>query len=216
MEWFVWIILFLIMAGCVFVVHYWVNLLNEKDSYHREELIDFVTILRGELQALSPDGGSGYLAAAAGVGLAILLTQLGGIFSPDTGPESDWTASEMPNYFFQSAISVLFFHLAWPSIRTIVEDSSLSSFLMLLFDHEDAFFWGMSVALAAFNLTSWGVAHQMSFLYVLINGLLLLVYAGYRLNLNRARLPGSVYGNDGLEYDDSESGSTGKKDEVEF
>ncbi len=220
-EWIVWIILFFTMAGCVLVVRYWISLMREKDSYHRDELIDFPSILLREANALSPDGISGFLAAAGGVGLAMLLTLLGGLLSPDTGPEPDWTASQMPNYFFQSALSVLIFHLAWPSFRTIAEDSFAPSFLRTFLEQEDAFFWGMSVALAAFNLTAWGVEHRISFFFVLINGLLLLVYAGYRLNLSREREPESgpyrdFDDDDSVEDDFSTPSSRSSKDEVEF
>ena len=187
LEFFVWIILFSILAGCVIVVRYWIDLLRSKDSYDRDELVNFLNIILTELQHLSPSGISGYAAAACGIGLAIVLTTLGGLLSPDIGPEPDWTTSQMPNYFFQSALSVLIFHLAWPSFRTIADDSFASPGIQSFLDQDDAFFWGLSVALAAFSLTAWGVEHQISFLFVLINGLLLLFYAGYRLNNIRTK-----------------------------
>ncbi len=182
-AWLVWIILLFILTVSVFILRYWVGLLREKDTYYRDELIDFRSILLRELQALSVDGHSGYMAAAAGLGLAILLTMLGGLLSPDTGPEPDWAASQMPNYFFQSALSVLIFHLAWPSFRSIAEDASVPALLHDFLEREDAFFWGMALGLAAFSLAAWGVYHRISFLFVLCNDLLLIFYAGYRLNL---------------------------------
>lgn len=180
-----WVILFSILAGCVIMIRYWIDLLKIKDNYQRNELIDFPRILWQETQSLSKEPTSAVVAAISGIILAFLLAMLGGLLSPDTGPEPDWASAAMPNYFFQSAISVLVFHLAWPSFKSMAHDSFAPDFLTSLLESDDIFFGALSISLATFSLTAWGVHHQMAFLFVLVNGLLLLFYAGYRFNLAR-------------------------------
>lgn len=185
LEWIVWLILFSLLGSIVVMVRYWTDLLKKQDTYHRLELIGFPQILSREVRIIGGAGIHGTLAAVAGVLFGWVLTSLGGLFSPDLGPEPDWTAGQLPNYFFQSAFSVLIFHVAWPAVRNLVPRSP--GFLQNFLEQEDSFFSGLSVCLASVSLTAWGVDHEMSFLFVLINGILLLAYAVYRLNLSAAR-----------------------------
>ncbi|MBI41873.1 MAG: hypothetical protein CMF59_19940 [Leptospiraceae bacterium] len=204
----VWIILFSIFAGIVLVVHYWYELFRRKDRYGREEILNIPQIIQDQLMYLT-DGRDRLLQfGGIGVGIAIGwgLTWVGGFFSPDVGPEPDWASAQMPNYFFQSALFVLILHLAYPSFRDLAHDSGGSSgVLMRLLNTEIGVFFGLTTTLASINLTSWGVHHQSSFLFSLINAVICLLYAGYRLDQKQEALE-----NEGIEssyddYDDYES-----------
>ncbi|MCB1304495.1 MAG: hypothetical protein KDK37_09465, partial [Leptospiraceae bacterium] len=90
---------------------------------------------------------------------------------------------QMPNYFFQSALFILILHLAFPSFRDLARDQGGSSgILMRILNTEIALFFGISCTLAAINLTVWGVHHQTSFLFSLINAVFCMLYAGFRLS----------------------------------
>lgn len=194
LEFAVWIILFVLLGAGTVLLRYWTDLLRRQDTYHRTELVDFATILVRQLRLFGTLPG--YLAAAAGIALAWGIVLLGGLMSPDVGPEPDWAASQLPNYFLQSAATVLLFHLAWPAVRALTDAAPRPIRSFLAEDH--SFFWAFSVSLAAHGLTAWGVDHQMSFLFVFLNGLALLGYAVYRLNL-AANRQGDAESPDGTE-----------------
>lgn len=201
----VWVILFSIFAGIVLVVHYWYELFTNKDRYGREEILNIPQILQDQLLHLTEGRDRLLQFAGIGVGIALgwCLTWVGGFFSPDMGPEPDWASAQMPNYFFQSGLFVLILHLAYPSFKDLAQDSGGSSgLLMRLLNTEISLFFGLTCTLAAMNLSVWGVHHQTSFLYALINAVICLLYAGYRLDQKQEALEA-----EGLEseYGDYES-----------
>lgn len=193
-ELFTWIILFALLGGATVLLRYWTDLLRRQDTYHRTELVDFASILLRQLQLFG--GLTGAFAVGAGVAVAWLLVLTGGLLSPDYGPEPDWAGSSLSNYFFQSALTVLLFHVAWPAVRTLLDTAP--RFVRSFFEQDDSFFWGLSVSLASHCLTAWGVDHEISFLYVVANDLLLLAYAIYRLNLSARRQEVDTNAGDGM------------------
>ena len=204
----VWVILFSIFSGIVLVVHYWYELFTRKDRYGRDEILNIPQIIQDQLMHLT-DGRDRLLQfAGIGVGIAIAwcLTWVGGFFSPDVGPEPDWASAQMPNYFFQSALFVLILHLAYPSFRDLAHDSWESSgMLMRILNTEISLFFGLTCGLAAMNLTVWGVHHQTSFLFSLINAVICLLYAGFRLDQKQEALEKEGLDSDyGATYDEYE------------
>ena len=204
----VWVILFSIFSGIVLVFHYWYELFTQKDRYGREEILNIPQIIQDQLLHLT-DGRDRMLQfAGIGVGIALgwCLTWVGGFFSPDMGPEPDWASAQMPNYFFQSALFVLILHLAYPSFRDLAYDSGgPSGILMRILNTEISLFYGLCGTLAAVNLTVWGVHHQTSFLFALINAVICLLYAGYRLDQKQEALEKEgEFDESGYDYDDYE------------
>ncbi|MCS7205152.1 MAG: hypothetical protein NZ853_05605 [Leptospiraceae bacterium] len=178
----VWIILFLVLLWLVMVISYWEHLLRQKDIFTRQELIDFKNILFFQLQKMNPHHSlMGYITFFLGIVNAWLLTLLGGLISPDTGPEPDFTTDEMPNYFFQSALFVGMLHIVWPSLRAYFEERNFRGIFQEILEHDKSFFTGISVALSSISLACWGVYHEIHFLFVLINGVILLSYAAYQI-----------------------------------
>lgn len=186
MEIIVWVILFSILMGVVLVVQYWADLMRQKESYTREELLDFIRIIPDRLQKLAgkDELAMAIAALAAGIVAAWLLTLLGGLFSENVVADvPDHAEAGVPNYFFQSALFVFVLHIAWPSFKDFALDrGGEEGMLFKILSAELPFFVGLSVTIASINLTCWGVFHEMTFLFVLPDMLILLVYAGYRID----------------------------------
>ncbi len=170
------------------LVNYWVDLFANQESYNRHELIDLVGILRQEMGRLL-GGEDSHLRLAsflAGTFLALVLTLLGGLLSPDLDAAPDYASDQFPNYFFQSVLLVLVLHLIWPALLTQI---SLSpdhwSYRLLRLDLP--FLLALSVGLATLSLSLWGIYHQLHFLYCLGNLGFCLVYAGYRLRVEEKK-----------------------------
>lgn len=182
-EIIVWVILISFFFGAVLVVRYWYALFMDRDQYTRDEILNFYEIILAQLRELTAgkNEGANYIAIGAGIAVGWLLTYIGGAVSPDVGPEPDWASAQIPNYFFQSAFFIGVLHLAWPSFRELAIDSG-NQILRTILRTEVPFFFGLSVNLAAVCVMVWGVHHETSFLYALINGLLCLFYAGIRFH----------------------------------
>jgi hypothetical protein len=181
----VWIILFSILLWIVLVVSYWEKLIRSKDTYTREELVYFHKIYDIQLQKMNPNHSIiGYFAFLTGILIAWFLTFLGGLISPDTGPEPDYASNEMANYFFQSGLFVLMLHIVWPSLKFFLEDRFAPQIILDFMNHDKSFFTGLAITLPSISLTCWGLYHQISFLFVLINGIILLTYASYQVQRN--------------------------------
>jgi hypothetical protein len=182
MFFLVWIILFFILFWVVIVVSYWEKLLRSKDVYTREELIYFLQIFDIQLRKMNPEHSIlGYIMFSFGVLIAWLLTLFGGLISPDTGPEPDYASNEMANYFFQSALFVFMLHIVWPSLKFFLEERFAPQILIDLMNQDKPFFTGLSITLPSISLACWGMYHQIHFLFVLINGVILLTYAAYQI-----------------------------------
>lgn len=186
LELFVWAILFMITSGIVLVLNYWFKLFQAKDEYRREEILDFVTILRTELEILTARGEPllNYAGLGLGVATAWLLAWFGGLMSPDASALTpDHAENQMPNYFFQSVLFLMMLHFVWPSLKELAVDRmGVGGLASRALEAELPYFFGLASALGAINITVWGVFHEMSFLFSAINMILCLVYAGYRLS----------------------------------
>ncbi|MCB1175632.1 MAG: hypothetical protein KDK39_18805 [Leptospiraceae bacterium] len=184
-DFFIWLVLFLIIAGIVLVLCYWVHLFTTRDNYERTELIDFYNIIMGELTRLTGERfqfGSG-LALLAGAGMAWLLTLFGGWISPAVAAVPDYASDLATNYFFQSILFIGVLHLMWPALQDYAWDSpgGGGGIAAQMLSQEVPFMFTLGSGLAAMNLMNWGVYHQMNFLVVLLNVLSCAIYAGYRV-----------------------------------
>jgi hypothetical protein len=186
MEIIVWIVVFNILMGIVLVVQYWAELVRAQESYTRDELLDFLHIIPERLKRLARDEelGLGIGSLIAGIAAGWLLTLLGGLFSENISADvPDFAEGGVPNYFFQSALFVFVIHIAWPSFKDFALDrGGEEGMFFRILSTEIPFFVGLAVCIAAVNLTSWGVHHEMSFLFCLADIIILLGYAGYRID----------------------------------
>ncbi len=193
MEIIVWVILFSILMGVVLVVQYWAELVRAKETYTRDELLDFLHIIPERLQRLARKEELGLAIGALGAGIAAgwVLTLMGGLFSENVIKDvPDHAEAGVPNYFFQSALFVFVLHIAWPSFKDFALDrGGEGGMLFKMLSAEVPFFVGLAVTIASINLTCWGVYHEMTFLFVLPDLLILLGYAGFRIDQIRDELP---------------------------
>lgn len=183
-ELIVWLILFSFLSGAILTVRYWYDLAREKNTYDREELIDFPSIIQNQLKRLTnvSDPSLSFLAIGLGMGIAWGLALFGGLVSPDRTGAPDYAEGEMPNYFFQSVLFLLILHLAWPSFRDLAnERAGQEGILARMLDAEVPFFYGFTACQAAINLMVWGVHHEVYFLFSVVNALAALFYTGYRM-----------------------------------
>ncbi len=182
-ELIVWSIFLFFFLSAVIVVHYWYDLMRSRDQYRREELIDFQRIIQDRFFDLMGRGDTAmnYAGLATGIGLAWFLTMLGGLFSPGHPSIPDHATDQIPNYFFQSALFPIILHIVWPSLRDIAEQQGGPFARLVAAEH--AFFIGLAVALSAIYVAVWGVFHDVSFLWNLLNLGACLGYAGYRVDL---------------------------------
>lgn len=200
-EFVIWLVLFGLLASGVLIIHYWYSLIQHRDSYSRADLVDFGAILNQQLHRLigKRDVPLGYGALAVGAGIAWFLTLLGGLVSPDTTSAPDFASASIPNYFFQSILFPAILHLLWPSLRELAGSGGMA--IRLLATARPLFF-GLAIALGAINITVWGLYHETSFLFCLINNILALGYAGYRLDLEEPENGGQPPGRGGKSGDD--------------
>lgn len=182
-ELIVWSIVFFFFLSAVIVVHYWYDLLRTRDQYRREELIDLQRIIQDRFFDLMGRGDAvmNYAGLGVGVGVAWVLTLLGGLFSPGHPSIVDHATDQIPNYFFQSALFPAILHITWPSLREFFMQQGGPAERLL--DSENLFFIGLTIALAAVHVAVWGVYHDMNFLWNAANMGLCLLYAGYRVDL---------------------------------
>lgn len=188
MFYLVWIILFFIFLWLVLIISYWERLIQSKEQYTREELVDFLNILDLQLRKMNSDHSPiGYGAFLFGILIGWILTWIGGFLSPDTGIEPDFATGEVPNYFFQSFLFVGMLHIVWPSLVFYIEEKFVPEIIVEFFKKDKSFFSGLSINLVAISFSCWGVYHSISFLFVLINGIILLTYASYQIQKKENR-----------------------------
>ena len=179
LELIVWIFLSIFLGSVTLLIRYWYTLLKNKEMVRRGELIDIKTILITEFKSLLALSSTGYPAMGIGAIIAWGIALFGGLVTPDTTMAPDFAEGRITNYFFLSAFLPILFTLFWPNLREIVQNSSL---MRNFVESEVAFFFGMGITLAAINLTAWGVHHELSFLYTIINIMVLLTLVIYKLD----------------------------------
>ncbi len=209
-EIIVWLTIFAIFAGVILVLDYWGGLVRSKDTYTRDELLNFMDILLRQVERLTGrrgDPGPAYIMFGAGILIAWVLTLFGGLLSPNVMPHApDHAENQVPNYFFQSILFLVILHVVWPSLRdTALDQGGPDGFPARLASAETPFFFGLAVALGAINLTTWGVYHEMTFLFASINAGLCFIYGGYRLHLAAQENDDEFYDDYGGGYGAAES-----------
>ena len=189
LEIIIWVFFYTCFFSFILLLYYWINLFRYKDTYTKEEIFSIVPILKQEYERFFPysSEASHFLSIGLGIAFAWLLTFLGGILSPDLDNLPDYASSELSNYFFQSFLILILFHITFPAIR----DTNFYTKRLVLqkfFRHEFSFLISLSISLASMNIVLWGLYHELLFLYILINVFLCLLYALYRIQLEEEKL----------------------------
>lgn len=187
---FIWLLIFAFFIALVLLLNYWIYLFETRENYSREEIVNVPKILKTELGRLlaGQDMSLRVVSFVGGLFTAWALTFLGGFLAPDLSPAPDYAADQVPNYFFQSGLFLFILHLIWPAFKDISASSQKQFWLQGLARLDLPFFISLSVGLAAMNLSLWGLYHEMHFLYCVMNLLLCLGYASYRLRAEEQKL----------------------------
>jgi hypothetical protein len=178
LEFFVWFFLFLLLGAGLLFLDEWLMLFQSRNTYEKHELLDYRTILIRKLNQIFLDPIPSLTAFLTGILLAWFFVWIGGLPAPDATEAVDWAEDSWSNYFFQSAIMVFMLHFIWPAL----EDVKAGEFLSHYFQATIPLFSGLGLSLVSVQITSWGVHHNISFLFMLINSLLILAYLRYRLS----------------------------------
>jgi len=182
LELFVWFILFLLLTGGVSLVYHWIELFRLKEEYTRDELTDLRSILLYRFRTITGESTAGTILSGAGVVVAWGVIAFGGLVSPDVTAAPDYAEGVVSNYFFQSIFLPVLLHIAWPGLDTLISQKTSA-----LRRKHYPFLATLSLSFAAANLSFWGVYHRFSFLFVLINASLLIIYVLFLFELqNRA------------------------------
>ncbi|MCB1156625.1 MAG: hypothetical protein H7A25_08005 [Leptospiraceae bacterium] len=154
----------------------------EKDNFTRNELIDVRSIFVSEFISTLEHNGNlqyGIIAFLVSAVLGHLWTFLGGIIG------RPFYANEFGNYFFLSFLLPVGLMAAYPYIFDAFfgekRESNPFSPLVQFFSQEIPIVSGVSLSVVAANLTVYGYYHEIYFLFVLINVLIILSLLVYKI-----------------------------------
>lgn len=156
---------------------------EDKDSFTKQELIDFHRIIPMEKLHLFEREGSiqfGLAAFFTSIILTYLWTLAGGLIGPPH------YTNDPGNYFFHSFILFLVVTFSYPYLydaflsRLAMSDSR--NILVQFFKQENNIILGCGITLIAANLTVYGMYHEMFFIAVFSNIIIIGVVLLYKLS----------------------------------
>lgn len=177
---------------------------QKKEEYHREELIGLGSILPREILKVLESGGNFGLGLAlcfAGIMLSGLWARLGGLIG------QPHYAHSPGNYFFHFPLLFLAFTLGYSFLKDAFLGGKPSGSLARSFwDNAQAFSVGLGVGAISKTISSYGVYHEMYFVFVLVQytivgGLSMWLWNGERVF--GIQLPGSRKSSSYADYYDS-------------
>jgi hypothetical protein len=198
------IILFLLLFLTLTSLHYWNDLLSEKTTVTRLELLDPTVLIGFALNKIVPSQNTAASVVSFLISFvfAFFLLWLGGLVAPDRSDSPDFAGNEIANYFFQSNLILLLLHFSWNYFRDLTIDKK-NTFAGKLAETETAFLSGTGLTLSAAGLASWGVYHEMYFLAVFGNAVFAMGFLHYMLL--RQDHKKSLKESDSVHYDHSEN-----------
>ncbi len=173
-EFIVFLICNLVLITIFSLIRYYVLLFKEehKDSYSRDELIDFQKLIPKSILDIFEMNGSlqnsfiVYLVISL---ITYLFCLMGGIVG------SPHYTSEIGNYFFLFPVLFLAFTFGYPFfVSAIFPDLEYNnhSLIRQLISQESSIILSSGLSLLAMNFAVYGVFQQISFLFVLLNTIL--------------------------------------------
>lgn len=171
MEFIVFIIALILAFSSILILNYFRKLFGDgRDEYARSELLDIGSSLLAEWQSLSRKNEvSTYIGLFLGIMLGFICSYLGG----KQGPGS---------YIFHSALVPVLFYFIMSLLREKFESSiDNGSLLIKLIGNDIPFMVGICAAVIAQNITHFLTQQNINFLWVMINVLLIVGLAIYRL-----------------------------------
>ncbi|MBE7411656.1 MAG: hypothetical protein L6Q54_03260 [Leptospiraceae bacterium] len=185
MEFLLFLIFFGIAFGVISVLNYYFKLFGdrEKDTFSREELIDFLRIIPKEMLSVIESHGdiqNGGIAFFLSAFFSYLWSLLGGLIG------SPHYTNEFGNYFFQSFFILGILMATYTSLKEAILGDLLFTneghFLVKLLSQEIPILCGMGVSLIAANLSVYGLYHQTLFLFTLCNVCIIAALLLYKMS----------------------------------
>ena len=171
MEFIVFIIALILAFSSILILNYFRKLFGDgRDEYARSELLDIRSSLLAEWQSLSRKNEvSTYIGLFLGIMLGFICSYLGG-------------NQGLGSYIFHSALVPVLFYFIMSLLRERFESSiDNGSLLIKLIGNDIPFIVGICAAVIAQNVTHFLTQQNINFLWVIINVLLIVGLAIYRL-----------------------------------
>lgn len=171
MEFIVFIIALILAFSSILILNYFRKLFGDgRDEYARSELLDIRSSLLAEWQSLSRKNEvNTYIGLFLGVMLGLICSYLGG-------------NQGLGSYIFHSALVPVLFYFIMSLLRERFESSiDNGSLLIKLIGNDIPFIVGICAAVIAQNVTHFLTQQNINFLWVIINLLLIVGLAIYRL-----------------------------------
>lgn len=178
-----------LFTSLVFIVQYFLVLFSDKrDKYLRDELIDYRHIFKHQwMRLVGEDKQFAYSAIALGLVVGFLLTAVGGKRSLLT----------------HSALFVLLLYFALPLLRGKYPQTqeNKEQFFVRLLHNDYPLFFSFSIAVIAQTFTSVGA---INFLWLLVNGLIVLILIFIRSSNRRDEKENSEHNTEDTKENDIE------------
>lgn len=184
-EYLLYLFFFLLVLFFVCVVSHYVAIFKdrEREQFDRAELTDFRSFFVRELISLFETNGNmqyGIPAFLLGAIITHGWSLLGGMIG------SPHFTNEFGNYFFLSLFLFALFAFGYPFIFDAFfgekRHSDPFNPLLMFFGQEIPFLSGMAISSIAANLSVYGLYHEIYFLFVFVNTLLIFGLLIYKIN----------------------------------
>jgi hypothetical protein len=185
MEYLLYLLFFLLTLVIVSAINHYVRIFKDKDrdSYDRIELLDIRTIFIREFIFIFEANKNMQYGVPAFLLTAFIThgwTLLGGLIG------SPHYTNEVGNYFFLSFLLPLLLAVGHPFLfDAFLGDKHLEnpySPPVQFFSQEIPMLMGCSVSMIAANLTVYGMYHEVYFLFILLNIVVVAFLVLYRMN----------------------------------
>lgn len=185
LEYLLFLFFFLVFLFLVCVVSHYVAIFKdrEREQFDRAELTDFRSFFVRELISLFEANGNmqyGIPAFLLGAILTHGWTYLGGMIG------SPHYTNELGNYFFLSGFLFILFAIGFPFAFDAFfgekRHSDPFNPVLMFFSQEIPFLAGMAISTIAANTAVYGMYHEIYFIFVLINILIVFGLLIYKIN----------------------------------
>ncbi|MBV6493456.1 MAG: hypothetical protein LDLANPLL_01479 [Turneriella sp.] len=164
------LLLILITAALILLLNYYRRLLNDgRREYPRDELIYAHNFIFSEWQRLTHnDTTVNYIGVAIGALLGYLLSYTGGVFG-----------EHYESLLFHSAILPALWFIGQPYLKEKADELGWPSAIKKFIQNDAAFFFTLSSTIAAQTLVAYGFYHALSFLWVVLNFIVIVALVLY-------------------------------------
>lgn len=196
MDLLIFLLILLVCSAIVLIIDYYRRLFSDgREQYERGEILDIREIVwEGFKNITSADNSSGYAGLSIGIIGGLLTSYMGGMYG-----------AHYESYLFHSALLPALWLFGLPFLKEQLTDpSNGANFFERLVIHDRPFFFGFSMAVMAQNFAVYGLHHAISFLWIIINNLLIAGMVIYRFMKTESGSELDLYRDDDEKESDDE------------